>query len=164
MWMACGWRVGGMWMACGWRVGGVWMSCRDRRVSLEYVAFSQACIGSRALFGPGQLRKEGEGSSWEYGAVLGHGALCTSWTLSSMMLHPYGSPSLPQTEGGQFLELRRSRVTPGRSRAPMSSTFQRPQRPEPLPSRGAAAAPVPEVHDPHGERRCPRGPQEQALR
>ncbi|XP_010832495.1 PREDICTED: uncharacterized protein LOC104984463, partial [Bison bison bison] len=63
-------------------------------------------IGSRALFGPGQLRKEGEGSSWEDGAVLGRGALCTFWTLSSMTSHPYGSPSLPQTEGGQFLELR----------------------------------------------------------
>lgn len=170
-WMACGWHVDGTWVACGWRVGGVWVACGWRVDVMQ----GQACvsgicrllsstIGSRALFGPGQLRKEGEGSSWEDGAVLGHGALCTSCTLSSMMLHPYGSPSLPQTEGGQFLELRRSRVTPGRSRAPMSSTFQRPQRPEPLPSRGAAAAPVPEVHDPHGERRCPRGPQEQALR
>ena len=92
VWVACGWHLSGVWMACGWCVGGVWMACRDRRVCLTCVAFSQARIGSRDLFGPGQLRKEGEVSSWEDGVVLGRGAVCTSWTVSSMTSHPYGSP------------------------------------------------------------------------
>lgn len=115
-WVACGWHVGGVWVACGWHVDGMWVVCGWRAGTSMcgcHVLPSQARVGSWALFGPGQLRKEGEVSSWEDGAVLGRGALCTSWTLSSMTSCPDGSPSLPQTGDGRFLEPCGSRVTPG---------------------------------------------------
>lgn len=71
--VACGWHVGGvwvawvggMWMACGWCV---WMACKDKHVWLSRVAFKHALEAGLSL-ASGQLRKEGEVSSWEDGAV-----------------------------------------------------------------------------------------------
>ena len=127
MWMVCEWHVRGVWMACGWCVGGVWMACRDRRVCLTCVAFSQARIGSRDLFGPGQLRKEGEVSSWEDGVVLGQRRLVPG--AAQVQGHPR------KESGTHVLDF------------PAAST------PRAASLEGSHHGARPEVHDPHGGHR-----------
>lgn len=133
-------------------MGGLWMACRDRCVWLARVTFSQARVGSRALFSPEQVRKEGEVSSWEDGAVLGRSALCTSWTDP-----PPGCPALTAPRPCRKPRAVGSWSHAGPGSHPAGVGHPCPQRPEPLPLREAAAVPVPAVHRPRGSASTPRG-------